>query len=63
MNRKDTEYLVRELCRQDELVSDIEYTEDEIQKFLNDEHPFIARMISGSIKGQEKETSNEYRRI
>jgi len=57
MNSKDVEYIVRELCRQDELISGIEYTEEEIQKFLRDENPFIARLISGSIKTWKKETS------
>lgn len=46
----NTEVLIRKLCWQDEMISDVKYTEEEIQKFLHDKDPFIARMISGSIK-------------
>ena len=52
------EKLVRDLCWQDENTSNIRYSEEEIQKFLSDKDPLLARLISGSIKGwklQEKE--------
>ncbi len=55
MNKIDIEYLVRQLCWQDEQVTGIKYTEEEIQKFLKDEYPFIARMISGSVKTWKQE--------
>jgi hypothetical protein len=51
-----TERLIRDLCRQDENTSEIRYSEEEIQGFLMDKHPFIARLISGSIKGWKTES-------
>ena len=53
------EKLIRDLCRQDENVGGITYTEDEIQNFLNDKSPYIARMISGSIKTWRLENEKE----
>jgi predicted membrane-bound dolichyl-phosphate-mannose-protein mannosyltransferase len=48
----NAEKLIRDLCAQDEMTSDgkIKFSEEEIQEFLNDEHPFIARMIRSSFK-------------
>lgn len=59
----DIEYLVRALCFQDEMTSDVKYSEEEIQKYLASEDPLTTRMIDASIKlwklGEKNDTFNE----
>lgn len=45
-----TEILIRKLCRQDESLYDIKFTEDEIQEFLKDKEPFLIRAIRSTFK-------------